>query len=173
MSRPIMSEATIHPHQHSHTHLQHPLVDLRHLGRDAIIAAEIGLSATVVVASGKTTVREPEVAVVQQGPITVNVPLAVEVQVGTLGVVAIVRGLDSSAANTVSLVNDDGGEPVMPVLTESGLRFEDVPAGSYHVVVSSEGPILQVGNAAVSSEVIVRSTSFALLTPGNVVVESR
>jgi len=160
----------MHTHQPSHLHVPHPHVDLRHLGRDAIIAAELGLSATVVAASGRTTVRQPEVAVVHEAPTTVNIPLAVEVHVGTLGVLAIVRGLDPSATTTVSLVNDDGTS-LTPVITESGLRFENVPAGDYHVVVSSEGPILHVGDAAVSSEVVVRSASFELLTTGVVVVE--
>jgi hypothetical protein len=149
----------------------HPHVDLRHLGRDAVIAAEIGLSATVVTASGRTTGRGSDVAVVQEAPTAINVPLAVEVHVGTLGALAIVRGLDSSAVNAVSLVNDDG-ETVTPLITETGFRFEDVSAGSYRVVVSSEGPIVHVGDAAISSEVVVRSAPFVLLTPGLVVVES-
>jgi hypothetical protein len=170
MSEPIVSEVNMHTHQPSHLHVPHPHVDLRHLGRDAIIAAEIGLSTTVVAASARTTDRQPEVAVVQEAPITVDVPLAVEVHVGTLGVLAIVRGLDSSATTTVALVNEDGTS-LTPVITESGMRFENVPAASYHVVVSSEGPILHVGDAAISSEVIVRSASFELLTTGVVVVE--
>jgi len=162
----------MHSQHTPHVHLPHPHVDLRHLGRDAIIAAEIGLSATVVAASGRITVRSPQVAVVQEAAPAVDVPLDVEIHVGTLGVFAVVRGLDSSAVNAVSLVNDRG-ESATPLTSESGFRFEDVPAGSYHVVVSSEGPILHVDDSAISSAVVVRSEPFALLASGLVVVESR
>ena len=101
------------------------------------------------------------------------VPVGIEVRVGTLGVSAIVRGLDSYAVNTVSLESERGETVIAHLTTETGVRFDDVPIGSYRIVASSEGPIVHDADSAISSAVVVRSEPFALVTPGVVVVESR
>jgi hypothetical protein len=162
----------MHAHPLPHIHLWHPHIDLRHLGRDALIATELGLSATVVTAGERTTMRGSEAAVVQEAATTADVSLSVEVHVDTLGALAIIGGVDSSAVTAVSLV-DEHGDQVPLLTTESGLRFEDVPAGSYRIVVSSEGPIVRVDGSVISSAVVVRSEPFVLLATGLVFVESR
>ena len=163
-------------HALPHVHLPHPHIDLSRLARDAVIASLLGFTATAVTASERTlrpNVAGSETAVSQEAASDVNVALGVEVRVGSLGALAIVRGLDPSAANAVSLVNEQGESVVPRLATEFGFRFANVPAGSYRVVASSEGPITNVNGAVISSAIVVRSEPFALYASGLVVIESR
>jgi hypothetical protein len=153
-------------------HLQFPRIDLRSLVRDVVIVVAVGLSAAVVTASERTVVQGAESAGEESAHVA-NEPLAVEVVVGAVGASAIVHGLDSSAVNTVSLVNGQGEAVVARSLTVSAIRFDDVPAGRYHIVVSSEGPITHVDSATISSAIVVRSDAFSLATVGDVVLEPR
>jgi hypothetical protein len=154
-------------------HTRQPHIALRALGRNAAIVVAVALSAALVTASEQNAVRASKAAVAQEAPIAVNVPLGVEIRAGTRGATGIVRGLDPSAINAISIVNEQG-EPIVTALTiESGLRFEDVPAGRYRIVVSSEGPVIAVDGSAISSAIVVRSELFSLVTGGVIVVESR
>ena len=162
----------MHSHAFSRNHQSH--VDLRRLGRDAVVVVVLGLSATVVTASGRLFHGHgPEVTTVPEGSTVEAVSPVVEVHVGPVGVLAIVGGLDSSAVNTVSVVNERGEALIPSASSGAGVRFDDLPIGSYRVIASSVGPMVHDGDAVISSAVAVRSEPFALLAPGPVVVESR
>ena len=156
----------------SRNHLRHPRIDLLALVRDVVIVVAVVLSAAAVTASERIAVHGAESAGVEKSARVANAPLDVEVLVGALGASAIVHGLDLSALNTVSLMNEQG-EAIVRSLAETALRFDDVPAGRYHILVSSEGPITHVEGATISSAIVVRSEAFSLATVGDVVLESR
>jgi hypothetical protein len=146
------------------------------VGRDAVVVAVLGLSATVVTASGRLfhgPDHGPEVTTVPEVSTVNAVSPVVEVRVGPVGVLATVGGLDSSAVCTVSVVNERGDALIPSTTSGTGVRFDDLPIGTYRIIASSEGPMVHDGDAVISSAVVVRSEPFALLAPGPVVVESR
>jgi hypothetical protein len=161
-----------------HLHVPHPHIDLRRLGHDAVVAAEVGLVATVIVTGARlvhTVAEHGRPAVVEEVVASPDAATSLELEVhaDTGGVHALVVGLDTSGVVTASLVGELG-EPVRAhVLANTSVRFEDVPAGRYQIEVASVGPIVESGDSAISSAVTIRSDVFELLESGDLVVETR
>jgi hypothetical protein len=170
---------------HPHPHLpHHPHVDLRALGRDAVIATEVVLAAVVLGGAierhtffGSSDASAPAL------PSTSAAPVAAEVASGTvvaaMPTIELVSGADGVAARAhlpaggvghVYLVAAGGETVGAAVADQPTLRFERLPAGEYHLVLEREGPIEQVPGAALSSSVAVRTPSFVVPVDGVVTV---
>lgn len=166
-----------------HLHLPHPHIDLRRLGHDVVVAAEVGLVATVIVTGarlvhtsaehGRPAVVEPAVVEEVLASPDAATPLEVEVHADTGGVHALVVGLDTSGVVTASLVGELGETVRGHELVNGSVRFEDVPAGLYRIEVASVGPMIESGDSAISSAVTIRSDVFELVEPSDLVVETR
>lgn len=165
-----------------HIHLPHPHIDLRRLGRDAVIAAELGLAATLLTTSasrvsgsrdqhGSASTPPPSTAAVVGSVQASIAPLSVEVAPSS-GAAAIltVRGVDPAAASYVSLYDEASRELRHNADLTGELRIDDVAPGRYYLVVISEGPIVRRDDVATSSAIAVRSPSFALDAAGSVTV---
>ena len=159
-----------------HSDLRPVHIDLRRIGRDALIAAEIGLTATAVVGSARTLATvsygsTPPAAESTAAVIEAVVPLGLDLRAGDAGVLATVHGLHPSGTATVDLVDAQGAAVFSRVVDDAVLRFEDVPAGRYRMEVTSIGPVEQAAGTAISSAAAVRSEPFQLEVAGTVIVE--
>jgi hypothetical protein len=116
---------------------------------------------------------ESAVSAVQadQSPSTIG-GVSVDIHSQPGGVLATVHGLDPTATNLVLLMTEQGKQVQGAPSAATAIHFGNVPAGRYRVVVSSEGPVIEVDGSSISSEVVVRSASFTLTAPGIVTVES-
>ena len=164
-------------HHHHLSHVPHvPHLDLRAMGRDAVVAAEVALAAVVLTGSieghllGRSV--EPEqpaetappggtVAAHVAAAAIVDLTPAVTLAAGVDGIVAHVR-LPTGGSSRIDVVGADG---VAVAAIEEGqlvVRIEHLAAGEYHLVVSHEGLVEHLADAAVSSAMVVRSRAMVV-----------
>jgi hypothetical protein len=161
--------------QPHHVHL--PLHGLRprRLGRDTAIAAAVALGALFIAVGAQAihaTSQRAQPAVTTKNAATASTPLNVDIRHGVGSVVATVRGLEPDATISIRIVDDHGVMVTGAVLDHDGVRFDNLPSGDYRIEVSSEGPVVQVNDALISSAVAVRSELFPLTAPSAILVQS-
>jgi hypothetical protein len=155
------------PHRGQIPHVPH--VHLRSVGHDALVAAELALAAVVLTGSieGGSFSRAVDAT---SASLTANTPTAARVAdmassdlvpsvslsvVGT-GTVAHVY-VPSSGSNRIELTDSANVTESTLVIGQPTTRIPSLAAGEYHIVVTTEGPVEVVGEAAISSAMSVRS----------------
>ena len=175
---------------HAHAHVPHwphphvPHVDLRTIGRDAVVAAEVAVAALLLGAAvdGRRLLGTPDTdpvagpaagapaAVAIAGAVAAAVVIpTIEVHPTAAGVAAHVR-LPIGATATVALVDAAGTVVAETVLTGSGVVWSPTVTGAATLVLHVEGPVETTGDVAVSSAVVLRSGAFAMVPGGTVTV---
>lgn len=175
---------------HAHAHLPHlphphvPHVDLRAIGRDAVVAAEVAVAALLLGAAvdGHRLLGTPDTdpvagsaagapaaeAIAGAVAAAVVIP-TIEVHTTTGGLEAHVR-LPVGARSTIALVDASGAVVAETVLTGSGVVWSPTVTGAATLVLHVEGPVEATGDVAVSSAVVLRSAAFAMAPGGTVTV---
>lgn len=121
------------PHLH-HDHHVHP--DLRHLVRDAVLAAELAAVGVLIVSS-----VAPSAAVLPEPA-------------------AVTRVVDVAAVPvpaTVAVVDAAGETVASAQIGADGWRFPDLAPGDYHLILSNEGPAIFDGDVALSAATATRT----------------
>ena len=83
------------------------------------------------------------------------------------GVVARVH-IPAGGTNRIDVVDSDGNAVATVAVGQALVRVENLAAGRYHVVVAHEGAVEHVGDATVSSAMVVRSPA-VVVAVGDVV----
>lgn len=173
-------------HAHLHTpHLPHPHVDLRAIGRDAVVAAEVAVAALLLGAAvdgrhligrldadgaERAATGAPVAEAVAGAAATAVVIPTIEVHATSGGLEAHVR-LPIGAVSTIALVDATGAVLAETVLTGSGVVWAPTGTGTGTLVLHVEGPVEATGDVAVSSAVVLRSGAFAMAPGGTVTVQ--
>jgi hypothetical protein len=153
-------------------HVPHP--DLRHLARDAAIAAEVAIASIVLTGSIEAA---SHVSLHRSTPVGSGSGAAVvQMNAGAPApaVVAARIDLTDGAAGPVATVRlPAGGEVTVRVLDASGVTVASLDGatremvlvpGSYRLLASRVGPVETVGDTAIASSAVVRSELFDVAT---------
>ena len=170
-------------HHHHLPHVPHvPHFDLRAMGHDAAVAAELALAALVLTGSieahavGQVVGASRDMpAVPPAGAAAAQVSTAevvdltpsVALDAASDGVVARVH-IPAGGTNRIDVVDSDGNAVATVAVGHALVRIENLAAGRYSVVVAHEGAVERVGDATVSSAMVVRSPA-VVVAVGDVV----
>lgn len=157
-----------------HLHARHP--DLRHLARDAAIAAEVALASVVLTGSIElashrraehSSVAPPTVAAAVSAVAADAAPAAASVTIVHDGLwpAGVVR-IPAGGAVTLEVVDPSGAVVASAGPVTAPAHSFDLGSGSYRVVVSIVGPVETVGDTAIASSTVLRSELFQLASPG-------
>lgn len=158
------------PHHVHHPHVPHP--DLREFGRDALIAAEVTVAALVLAAAvdGRAVHRPTDGAgseatatsSIGTGVVTpVAVVPTIDVRTSAAPGVEVHVVVPTGAAARVTLVDAAGRTVAEVALTDTAAALTPPEAGTYALVLHTEGPVEMVGEVGISSATAVRSAPFA------------